>query len=219
MNINPKAKRLLCYGDSYTWGYVPNTNHKRYPADKRWTGVLQQELGEGYEVIEEGLNSRTLVSDDKRPGKEGRSGKDYLIPCLDSHDPIDLVILMLGTNELKDSYGATAEEIGELLENEHVKAVLGRKSQFQDTYPKLLIVSPPIINVETEYAQARYSKAEEKNNMLANIYEEIANRNNCHFLNLSEIVQVGMDGVHINDENHKKLGITIATVVKNLKLQ
>ena len=65
-------------------------------------------LGNQFEVIEEGLNSRTLISNDPRPGKEGKNGAEYLIPCLDTHDPIDLVILMLGTNELKNTYQKSA---------------------------------------------------------------------------------------------------------------
>ena len=74
--------------------------------------VLQKLLGDGFEIIEEGLNSRTLVSDDERPGKQGRNGSSYLIPCLDSHDPIDLVVLMLGTNEIKDKFQNSPEKSG-----------------------------------------------------------------------------------------------------------
>ena len=103
--------RILCYGDSNTWGYISGSDHQRYGNDKRWTKLLQKLLGNNFEVIEEGLNSRTLISNDQRPGKEGKSGYTYLIPCLDNHDQIDLLILMLGTNELKNAYNKSAEEI------------------------------------------------------------------------------------------------------------
>ncbi len=96
--------RILCFGDSHVWGYIPNTNHERFSDKERFPKLLQKSLGSNYEIIEEGLNSRTLVSEDKRPNKEGRNGNIYLIPCLDSHDPLDLVILMLGTNELKHEF-------------------------------------------------------------------------------------------------------------------
>lgn len=96
--------RVLCYGDSNTWGYISGSDHLRYGSDKRWTRLLAKSLGNGFEVIEEGLNSRTLISDDLRPGKKGKNGYEYLIPCLDTHDPVDLVVLMLGTNELKKTY-------------------------------------------------------------------------------------------------------------------
>ncbi|HEC64503.1 MAG TPA: hypothetical protein ENI23_04345 [bacterium] len=209
MNINPNAKRILCYGDSYTWGYIPATGHERFPADKRWTGVLQDKLGKDYEIIEEGLNSRTLASDDKRPGKEGRNGLDYLIPCLDTHDPIDLVILLLGTNELKDTFNTSAEEIGNIVENDYIKVILNRESQYKSTTPDLLLISPPLLNLEAEYARARYSESTEKNLRLATIYQEIADRNKCKHLNSADIVNVGEDGVHFDASNHAKLGKAI----------
>ena len=72
-------KRILCFGDSYTWGYVPGTDHERFPEDVRFPKVLQKLLGENFEIIEEGLNSRTLINEDGRPGKEGRNGSQYII--------------------------------------------------------------------------------------------------------------------------------------------
>lgn len=90
--------RILCYGDSNTWGYISGTDHQRYGNNERWTKILTSLLGDKFEIIEEGLNSRTLTSNDTRPGKEGKNGYEYLLPCLDTHDPIDLVVLMLGTN-------------------------------------------------------------------------------------------------------------------------
>lgn len=71
--------------------------------------ITSKKLGKNYEIIEEGLNSRTLFSDDNRPGKEGRNGFAYLKPCLDTHDIIDTIILMLGTNELKNEFNNSAE--------------------------------------------------------------------------------------------------------------
>src|SRR5476651_2205463 len=98
MTTNPNAITVLCYGDSNTWGQKPDKSG-RYPADIRWTGRLQQLLGNGYYIIEEGLGSRTTDLDYDK--KSGRNGKIYLIPCLESHNPIDVVVLMLGTNDLK----------------------------------------------------------------------------------------------------------------------
>ena len=142
--------RILCYGDSNTWGYIPGSDHERYNENTRWTRLLSTKLGEDFEIIEEGLNSRTLISNDPRPGKEGKSGYDYLIPCLDSQDPIDLVVLMLGTNELKYTNNKTPEEIGEILEEKFVKTILNRKSQISNNYPKLLLVTPPLVNEDAD---------------------------------------------------------------------
>ena len=94
-------KSILCYGDSNTYGLMPDSPD-RYPRDVRWTGILQKKLGEDYYVIEEGLSGRTTLWDD--PIEEHKNGKKYLLPCLDSQKPVDLVILMLGTNDLINSF-------------------------------------------------------------------------------------------------------------------
>ena len=209
-------KRILCFGDSYTWGYVPGSDHERFPEDVRFPKVLQNLLGENFEIIEEGLNSRTLVSEDERLGKEGRNGSQYLIPCLDSHDPLDLVVLMLGTNELKHKFQNSPEEIGNLLEKFFVKIILGRKSQFRNTYPQVLIISLPIINEATEYASQRYVGGAEKSKMLQEIYLEIAKTNNCHFVNASELT-VGVDGVHLTKESHVMLANMLNEKIKSIQ--
>lgn len=194
-------KRILCYGDSYTWGYIPNTDHERFSEDVRFPKVLQRLLGENFEIIEEGLNSRTLISEDDRPGKEGRNGSQYLIPCLDTHDPLDFVILMLGTNELKHKFQKSPQEIGDLFEKHFVKVVLSRRSQFQDNYPQVLIVSLPTLNETTEYASQRYIGGTIKSQQLKEVYSQIARNNNCHFVSATEL-EVGDDGVHLTRESH-----------------
>lgn len=98
-------KTIVCYGDSNTWGYDPVTMD-RLPITQRWTGVLAQELGAGYRVIEEGLNGRTTVWDDPIEGY--KNGKEYLIPCLETHRPIDLITILLGTNDLKMRFSVSA---------------------------------------------------------------------------------------------------------------
>lgn len=198
--------RILCYGDSNTWGFVSGTDHLRYGINERWTRVLAELLGSEYEVIEEGLNSRTLTSNDLRPGKVGKNGYDYLIPCLDTHDPIDLVVLMLGTNELRKGYHNTAAEIGEMLEEYFVKTILNRKSKCRDTYPKLLIIAPPPVNEDANYCREEhlYEGASKKSEELDTIYEEIADKYNCYFLSTREL-DTGVDGVHITKESHKRL--------------
>lgn len=207
--------RILCYGDSNTWGYISGSNRQRYGIGERWTRILAQLLGDDFEIIEEGLNSRTLVSDDTRVGKEGRNGYEYLIPCLDTHDPIDLVILMLGTNELKVMYHKSADEIGEMLEEYFVKTILNRKSQCRDSYPKLLIVTPPLVNEETEFCRAnnKYVGASEESAELDNIYKDIAERNNCYFLS-NEGLETDVDGVHLSKESHRRLAEMLEIVIK-----
>ena len=210
-------KRVLCFGDSLTWGYVPGTRYERFSECVRFPKVLQALLGKKFEVIEEGLNSRTLVSEDVRPNKEGRNGSQYLIPCLDSHDPLDLVVLMLGTNELKSVYKHTPKQIGTLLEKHFVKVTLGRSSQSQDKYPKVLIVSLPMINEDMTYAADRYGGQTEKFQKISKIYADIAKRNKCLFVDASKLA-VGKDGVHLTKEGHLELAELLHKEIKRAKL-
>ena len=203
--------RILCYGDSNTWGYIPGTDHQRFSKEERWTGVLQTMLGDTYEIIEEGLNSRTLISVDKRRDKEGRSGAEYLLPCIDSHDPIDLVIIMLGTNEMKTEFYRNPKEIGEIFEEYFVKKILTRKSVYRKTYPKLLIVAPPLITKE----DAKFIGGVEKSEKLNDIYKNIALENNCYFLDNTDL-QAGEDGVHLTRDSHRILASKLSRKVKEI---
>jgi lysophospholipase L1-like esterase len=101
-------KTVLCYGDSNTWGSDPETG-ERFAPEVRWPGVLRQALGEGYWVVEEGLNGRTTVRDDPIEGAH-KNGRTYLPACLEFHKPIDLVLIMLGTNDLKARFAASASD-------------------------------------------------------------------------------------------------------------
>lgn len=209
--------RILCYGDSNTWGYISGSDHKRYGNKERWTKILSELLGEKFEVIEEGLNSRTLISNDTRPGKEGKNGYEYLIPCLDTHDPINLVILMLGTNELKNIYNKTAIEIGDMLEEYFVKTILNRKSQIENNYPKLLLLTPPVVNEDTEYCKqkSKYVGAMQKSKELNLIYKNIAEKYNCYFLGNEELT-TGTDGVHLTKESHRKLAEMLNAIIREI---
>jgi lysophospholipase L1-like esterase len=109
-------KRILCYGDSNTWGYISGSDHLRYNSNERWTKLLQKKLGQSFEIIEEGLNSRTLFSNDDRPGKEGRNGFTYLKPCMDSHDKFDTIIIMLGTNDRSKPVEEVMQKYTEILD-------------------------------------------------------------------------------------------------------
>ena len=102
-------KTVLCFGDSNTHGQIPGKDGGRYEKEIRWPGVLKSMLGDSFDVIEEGLGGRTTVFED--PIEEDKSGKAYLQQCLHSHKPIDLIIVMLGTNDLKIRFGLTAYDV------------------------------------------------------------------------------------------------------------
>ena len=175
--------KILCYGDSNTWGYIPGTDHQRFSKDERWPGALQRMLGDRYEIIEEGLNSRTLVS----------------------------VIIMLGTNDLKTEFYRNPKEIGEIFEEKFVKKIISRKSVCRKTCPKLLIVAPPIITKENP----KFIGGIEKSKKIAEIYEDIAVRNDCEFIGNDEWL-VGEDGIHLSRDGHRILASKLSMKVKEI---
>ena len=142
-------KTIVCYGDSNTWGYDP-VSQDRLSITQRWTGVLAQELGAGYRVIEEGLGGRTTVWDDPIEGY--KNGKGYLIPCLETHKPIDLIIIMLGTNDLKKRFSVSAYDIANgagVLVDVVQKSASGPRG----AVPQILLMAPPPTTQLTEFAE------------------------------------------------------------------
>lgn len=207
-------KRILCYGDSNTWGYISGSDHLRYGLNERWTRLLSSILGKEFEIIEEGLNSRTLMSDDNRPGKEGRNGFIYLKPCMDTHDKFDIIVLMLGTNELKNTFNNTAKDIVLMLDK-YVKFISSYKSQIDKSTPEIIISGLPIVKEETEYSQkgGKYKGATLKSIELNKLLQEYCNENNIKYINNDDLT-VGVDGVHLTLESHKKLAERIANILK-----
>ncbi|MBR6228562.1 MAG: acylhydrolase, partial [Eubacterium sp.] len=141
-------KTVLCYGDSNTYGFDPRTGF-RYPEGIRWTSRLAAQLGEEYRVIEEGCNGRTTIFDDPLEG--WKNGLDYLKPCLNSHKPVDIVILMLGSNDLKETFHASpagiADGAGVL-----VKTIQEFTQEKQGFVPKIILVSPPEIGEDIRHS-------------------------------------------------------------------
>lgn len=207
-------KTILCYGDSNTWGYHPATK-KRYGRDERWAGVLRQELGEDYLVIEEGLNGRTTVWDDPIEGY--KNGKDYLIPCLDTHRPLDLVIIMLGTNDLKKRFSLTAFDIAK---GAGVLVEIAQKSAAgpDDQAPKVLLLAPPPLALlaGTDFADM-FEDGEAKSRKLAHHYGLVAQELGCELLDTAEvIVSSKIDAIHFDLAEHRKLGQAVAARVRKI---
>jgi len=205
-------KTILCYGDSNTWGYMPGTG-ERFPADMRWTGVLQRELSDDYQIIEEGLNGRTIVWDDPIEGY--KNGKDYLIPCLESHRPIDAVVMMLGTNELKLRFSLSAYDIAEGV-RVLVDIVQNSEAGPDGCSPGLLLVAPPPVAKLTEYAEM-FEGAEAKSRRFGEQYRRIADEEGCDFFDTSGvIVSSDIDGIHLEEGEHQKLGKAVAKVIRKI---
>ena len=205
-------KTILCYGDSNTWGYKPVVK-ERYSRAERWTGILQRELGAEYYVIEEGLNGRTTVWDDPIEGY--KNGKEQLIPCLTSHKPIDLVTIMLGTNDLKRRFSLGAYDIAEgagVLVNIIQKSDCGP----QEGAPKVLLMAPPPVAKLTEYAEM-FEGAEVKSRRFSEHYQRVAQEFGCEFLDTAQvIVSSDLDGIHFEISEHQKLGRAVAARVREI---
>lgn len=144
------------------------------------------------------------MSDDPRPWKEGRDGSMYLIPCLDSHDPIDHVLLMLGTNELKDIYGQSISSILNTFEEKYIKIILWRKSQFRDIYTKLTVIMPPSIDSTKVYASQRYANVGDKVIRLREWLINLCDKYACWYIETTMLTP-WQDGVHLSEESHQEL--------------
>jgi lysophospholipase L1-like esterase len=205
-------KTILCFGDSNTWGYNPH-DEQRYSMEDRWPGVMRKSLGAGYWVIEEGLNGRTTVFDDPLEGY--RNGLPYLVPCLESHRPLDLVILMLGTNDFKVRFSATAYDVARGLER-LIKIILASGAGPDGSAPPILIVAPAPFEKLTEKAEP-FEGAEEKSRRLASYYRGLAETYGLEFLDAGEIIQSStIDGFHLEVSEHHKLGRGMSDRVRKI---
>lgn len=211
-------KRIVCFGDSNTWGYNA-VNAQRYSEDIRWTGRLQKLLGEEYQIIEEGQNGRTIIPDDPWEGE--KSGYKYIVPCLGTHDPFDLLVLMLGTNDTKERFSLIAEDIargmGQLLEK-----VIGFSGfHLSGGKPKILLVSP--IEIGEEIEEKMFGgmfggrRGREKTLKIAGYYEELAKQYGCFYLNAAAYAKPSAeDCVHLDEAGHKQLADGLAEKIREI---
>lgn len=218
MNTDPAAKTILCYGDSNTWGQTPDKTGRRRPLNIRWTGVLQKKLGDDYNIIEEGLSSRTTDLDyDKKPGRNGRT---YLEPCLDSHMPLDIVILMLGTNDFKIEFNRSVEEIAQAIRG-LVKLIQEKTAKYDGNSAKIVLVSPILVDGDAprikEWYAAHYDEnSVKKSEELAGSLREVAEDVGCYFANAAQVAKAGEDGIHLDEESHQALADFLAQQIRNL---
>ena len=203
-------KNILCFGDSNTWGYEPLVA-RRYPADVRWTGVLQDSLGDGFRVIEEGPNGRTnMTNEEERPI---RSGLDVLPVLLESHRPLDLVVIMLGTNDLKHDFDLSAEQIADGA-RQVCQSVIDCEYLMDDP-PQILLISPTHVELVTVEEQDIFIGAIAKSHELAEHYQAVADNLGIHFLDASKIVvKTDLDGVHWDADQHHKFGEELSARIR-----
>jgi lysophospholipase L1-like esterase len=202
------VRTVLCFGDSNTWGYVPAGDGARFPWDVRWPGVLQRLLGDEWRVVEEGLNGRTTVLDN--PLTPYRNGRDYLLPCLESHMPLDRVVIFLGTNDLQDRYAMTPLDIA------RGATGLGRLAARSETgpggaAPAVLILGLPRLGATLpETMRGAAAKAAE----LPRCFALAATEAGVPVLDLADRVAYSdEDGIHLDERGHRAVAEAVAAAI------
>ena len=203
---------VVCFGDSNTWGYNPE-DKSRYPREVRWTGVLQDRLGPEFHIIEEGQNGRTTVWDDPVEGE--KSGMRYLGPCLETHKPFHLLILMLGTNDLKRRFSVPASDVARSAARLAVTA-LGADCGLEGGPPEVLMVCPPPLARLSELAEM-FEGGGVKSRKLAKHFAEQAREAGCWYFDAGQVVRTSsMDGVHWEARYHAAFGEAMAEEVRQI---
>ena len=211
-------KRILCFGDSNTYGSRPSGG--RYDESIRWPMRLQTLLGADYAVIEEGFGGRTTVFDDPVEGGY-KSGAAYLPPCLMSHNPLDLVILMLGANDAKMRFNMTARTIGEG-NMRLIRLIRLYGMDDRGASPRVLLVAPPPIGeniMQTSYAQVFGENAAAVTRGLAAEYARYARLMRCDFLDAGQYAAPSReDALHMTAEGHAALAEALCARIRSMNL-
>ncbi|MFN8377858.1 MAG: SGNH/GDSL hydrolase family protein [Anaerolineae bacterium] len=205
-------KTIVCFGDSNTWGHDPASG-ARFAYDVRWPGVMRASLGPDFLVIEEGMNGRTTVWDD--PVEGHMSGLAYLTPCLKTHRPLDLLVIMLGTNDCKARWGLPASDISRSAGRLVDLALASDCGPAGGPPQVLLIAPPPIARLEGTLFESMFEGAEARSAQLGELYAQEAAIRGCAFLDAGQvIVSSPVDGIHLEAGEHRKLGEAVAEIVR-----
>jgi lysophospholipase L1-like esterase len=211
-------KRVLCFGDSLTWGWVPTADGmptERYPRHLRWTGVLSEQLGDDYAVIEEGLSARTTTVDD--PTDRRLNGSAYLPLTLASHLPLDLVIIMLGTNDTKVYFGRSPLDIamgmGVLITQ--VLTCAGGVGTWYPAPKVLAVAPPPLGSIPHPWLALIFEDAHAKSAKLAETYSALASFVKVPFFDAGSVISTdGVDGIHFTERTNRDLGVALSREVR-----
>jgi lysophospholipase L1-like esterase len=206
---------ILAFGDSLTWGFEAGT-HQRHAFEHRWPNALAAGLDGKARVIEEGLNGRTTVFPDPTSTPE-RNGAVALPMLLETHQPLDLVIIMLGTNDLKFANLCRAFDASMGMER---LIKLTKAHNFIDGFPtpKILIMSPPAIcKTKDEWFNDLWGHAIEESKLLAKNYKRVADEQGVHFFDAGSVAKTDpTDGGHLTAEDTRKLGQALVPVVERI---
>lgn len=205
-------KKVLCYGDSNTYGFIPNS-FSRYKKDERWSGILSSLLPE-YEILEEGMNNRTVFF--KNPEGLKQSGGEYLPIYLQNHKDIDIFILSLGTNDAQIFYDLNENIIREKL-TEIIKLI-------HETNLRTEIIIVPPVKIGMNILNSGFSMMFDKNSIMKNretfyLFEEIAKENGCEYFDFNKYAKPSdIDGLHYIPESHKIIAENLAEFIKTISV-
>lgn len=209
-------KTILCFGDSNTWGFDAETGG-RFDEDTRWTGVLAQEMGTSFRIIEEGLSGRTSVCED--PLFEGLCGLTYLYPCLMSHSPLDAIIIMLGTNDTKERFGLTSYNIAQGIVRLAQKAKQ-TPAGINGNPPEVIVIAPPPIDDEyitTTIGKPMGKYCSVKSREVPGILAELLLETGIHFIDAQHEVSMNeVDFMHLDVAGHRSMANLIRHYIERI---
>jgi len=216
---------IMIYGDSNSWGFDPSTlpgSLMRIPYNKRWATLLQSKLGNKEQVIVEALNARTSLFDDPCSPCDGEydcNGRRYLTTLLHSHKPLKVVILALGTNDLKAKFNTSHHDIASgiraLVRDIKKASNIGVTASEN---PKILILAPPIIlSTQVSKIWGFVDVVDIKSKKLSILLTDIAKEINCECINLSNIAKVSeLDGVHFDESQQEVIASAVYAKLQNM---
>jgi lysophospholipase L1-like esterase len=211
------VQHILVYGDSLTWGIVPNTR-KRLPFEERWPGILENglnERGRRVRITEDCLNGRRTVWED--PFKPGRNGLAGLAQCMEKHSPLALVILMLGTNDFQFSHPynnawSAAQGIAAL-----VREIRTAPIEPGVPVPPVLVICPPAITSPKGILAPKFFDAEKKCVGLADAYAAVCRELGCAMFDAGSVTASSrVDGIHLDSDQHQALGRALVGAVASM---
>ncbi|MCR5672155.1 MAG: hypothetical protein K6F87_00385 [Lachnospiraceae bacterium] len=212
-------KKIICFGDSNTYGYDPATGG-RFDENTRWPKLLQNLLGSGYEIFEEGQNGRTIANEDPWEGGT-KCGMDYVLPMIETKKPVDLLVIMLGSNDLKIKFNLPAADIAGSLMTMLMK-IKGYCEYFIGCPDmKILIVSPPALSepFEESYFATFFDDRDVvgRSKELATWYKQVADQFGCYFLNATEKISAGsVDHLHLDPEGHRLMAQLVKDKIEEI---
>jgi len=210
-------QHILVYGDSLSWGIIPNTR-RRLSFPERWPGVMERALVDGghqVRVIEDCLNGRRTAWDD--PFKPGRNALDGIEQRMEINSPLALVIVMLGANDFQSVHQNNAWHSGQGLASV-IRAMRRAPIEPGMPVPPILVVAPPPITTPVgKPIWEKFEGAPGRSERAAEAYAAIAAEMECQFYDAGRVVSTSPhDGIHLDADQHATLGAALAKVVSKL---